>query len=98
MTRNETKELIKKIMIAYPSFKPQDLTATVDMWSRMFENESFSNVIARLEGYIAINKFAPSIADLKKPKKKNDFANFDQREFSSTYFDELERELSNWNN
>lgn len=69
MTRDEVKQIFKRIMVAYPNYKPNDLSETVNMWSEMLKNDPYEDVLHKLDNYIAENKFAPTIADLKVRKK-----------------------------
>lgn len=90
MSREEVKELIKKIMTAYPSYKPIDLTQTVDMWASMLKDVPADIAEKRLDEHIATSAFVPTIADILQQKKKNDFHNFNERDYD---FDELLKEI-----
>lgn len=91
MTREETITLFKSIVAAYPQFNPSDKKAAIELWSKSLQNDSFEDVMSRFEEYVANNKFAPTIADLKKPIKRNEFVNFNQRNYSKEFWKGLER-------
>lgn len=91
MSRDEVKSLIKKIMAAYPNYKPADLTQTVDMWASMLKDIPFSVADKRLDAHIATSAYVPTIADILQQKKKNEFHNFNERTYD---YDELLRDIT----
>ena len=66
MTREETIKILMVVQAAYPNYKPQDKTITVNLWTGMLEDFSYQQVEAALKAYIRTNKsgFAPSIGDI----------------------------------
>ena len=66
MTREETKILIRTIKTAYPNYRPEDMTETVDLWSVMLSETKYKEAAAALAKYIATDRtgFAPSIGQL----------------------------------
>lgn len=66
MTRDETKVIIRAMIESYPNYKPNDITATVDIWSQMLADYDYSVISKALQKYILSNTsgFAPSIGQL----------------------------------
>lgn len=66
MTRDEAKEVIKKMTYAYPSFKPVNISEMVDVWAEMFVDVPFVAVVAALKTYVATDTsgFAPSVGKI----------------------------------
>ena len=66
MTKNETKDIIGAMIIAFPNYKPDNLAGTVEMWQKMLEEYSFEDITLALEMYIKTDTsgFAPSIGKL----------------------------------
>lgn len=66
MTREETKQILNAMMVAYPNYKPVDLVATVNLWSTMLSSEDYGEVSTALGRYIATDRsgFAPAIGQL----------------------------------
>ena len=66
MTRDETKVLIRTIKAAYPNYKPEDMTETIDLWSVMLSETDYKKASKALAKYIVTDRtgFAPSIGQL----------------------------------
>lgn len=66
MTREDTKKLLLAIEAAYPNFKPENPTLTVDTWFWALEEYPTEAVKAALQIYIKTNNtgFAPSVSQL----------------------------------
>lgn len=66
MTRDETKKIMTVISTTYPTYKPDDKSATINIWHMMLEDYNYKQVDAALRVYIRTNKtaFAPSIGQL----------------------------------
>lgn len=66
MTRDETKVIIGAMMASYPNYKPADLKMTVDTWTLMLEEYSYSEIQTALRTFISTDTsgFAPSIGQL----------------------------------
>ena len=66
MTREETKEIIRKMVSCYPNYKPNDLSETIDDWSAMLSDYDFRLVATALKAYILSDTsgFAPSVGQL----------------------------------
>jgi len=77
MTREETKKLLLTIEAAFPNFKPENPTLTVDTWHWALEEYPAPAVKASLQIYLKTNKsgFAPSVSQLidgmHKPKDQD---------------------------
>lgn len=74
MTREEVKMLIKTIMTYYPNYHPDDLTATVDAWTAVFDDEEPKAVMLGLKRFIKTNTsgFAPSPGQILAMIPKNE--------------------------
>lgn len=66
MTRDETIEILMVIQAAYPNYKPQDKTVTVNLWYRQLRDYTYQQVEAAVDTYIRTDKsgFAPSIGNV----------------------------------
>lgn len=66
MERDDIKEIIKIIKVAYPNYNPGDLKDTVDVWYMMLKEYPKEDIIIALKTYITNNTsgFAPSISHL----------------------------------
>lgn len=66
MTREETKTIIRAIKAAFPTYKPDNLTETINVWFAMLEDQDYRIISMSLKNYIRNNKsgFAPSIGQL----------------------------------
>lgn len=72
MTREETKTIIRVLMAAYPNFKPESLTETVQIWHMMLEDVDYKLISLAVKSYIRTNNsgFAPSIGELTEQVNK----------------------------
>lgn len=69
MTEMETKKILSLVAAAYPNFQNgRDTQLTVAMWTRMFADETFQEVQAAFEAYLATDTkgFPPAIGALKE--------------------------------
>lgn len=66
MTRDETKLILMAIESAFPSWKPTNLSYTVDVWYMNMRDFDFKAMQAALRAYIVTDTkgFAPSIGQL----------------------------------
>ena len=66
MTREETMKIINGMIQGFPSYKPQNLTHTVDLWASMLSDYPYEAVSAALKAYILTDTsgFAPSIGQI----------------------------------
>lgn len=94
MTREETKELFKKIMVVYPTFKPIDLSEAVNTWAKSLEKCPYRDVLEKLDNYIVENKYPPTIADLHvKSSSTNSW--YKGRSYTHEEYEEMERMVFN---
>jgi hypothetical protein len=66
MTREDTKKLLMAIEAAYPNFKPENASLTVDTWLWALEEYPAEAVKGALQIYLKTNNtgFAPSVSQL----------------------------------
>lgn len=66
MTRDEVIKLLMMIQAAYPNYKPQDKTVTVNMWHEMLQEYDANAVSVSFKSYVATDSsgFAPSIGQI----------------------------------
>ena len=66
MTRDEAKKIVMIIKTAFPSWKPDDLTFTVNIWASMLAEYSYVQTEQALKVYIVTDSsgFAPSIGQV----------------------------------
>ena len=66
MTREDTQKLLLAIEAAYPNFRPENATLTVDTWFWALEEYPAEAIRAALQIYIKTNNtgFAPSVSQL----------------------------------
>lgn len=66
MTREDTKKLLLAIEAAYPNFKPENASLTVDTWQWALEEYPDEAVKGALQIYLKTNNtgFAPSVSQL----------------------------------
>lgn len=63
MTRDETKTLLKTILLAYPNF---DISAEkVDLWAKMLTDVTFANAERNTLQHIKTSRYAPTIAEIR---------------------------------
>lgn len=66
MTRDDVKKILMMMSAAYPNFKPQDKTVTINTWYMMLSEYSYQQAETALRMYISSDEsgFAPSIGQL----------------------------------
>jgi len=66
MTRDETKEIVMKVDVLYPNWKPENLTLTVDAWWAVLREYPKDVVDAALSTFVTGNDtaFAPAPGQL----------------------------------
>lgn len=66
MTKDDTKKIIAAMVTAYPNYKPDNMSFTVDLWTEMLADYDYQAVQIGLKSYITTNTsgFAPSIGQL----------------------------------
>lgn len=67
MTRDETKQILMTIQVAFPNWKPQgDLAFTVNTWFSLLGDYEYKEISLALKSYILTDSsgFAPSIGQL----------------------------------
>lgn len=66
MNREEAKTIVHAIVCAYPNYKPDNLTETVNIWAAMLKDYEFRHISAALKAYILQDTkgFAPSVGQI----------------------------------
>lgn len=92
MKREETRDLIRKIMNLYPVWNPKELTKTVDEWHVFLKDVSLEAAESELARYVQSDKgvYPPSVSVLIP--KSQEIYGFRGRVYSHEFFEELERE------
>lgn len=92
MKREETRDLIRKIMNLYPVWNPKELTKTVNEWHVFLKDVSLEAAESELARYIQSDKgvYPPSVSVLIP--KSQEIYGFRGRVYSHEFFEELERE------
>ena len=92
MKREETRDLIRKIMNLYPVWNPKELTKTVNEWHVFLKDVSLEAAESELTRYIQSDKgvYPPSVSVLIP--KSQEIYGFRGRVYSHEFFEELERE------
>ena len=92
MKREETRDLIRKIMNLYPVWNPKELTKTVNEWHVFLKDVSLETAESELARYIQSDKgvYPPSVSVLIP--KSQEIYGFRGRVYSHEFFEELERE------
>ena len=81
MTKEETQKVLLVIISAYPTFKPENVKATLNVWHEMLKEYSFEETMLGIKSLVATrtSEFAPSIgaviesiANIKKPPLLNE--------------------------
>lgn len=92
MKREETRDLIRKIMNLYPVWNPKELTKTVNEWHKFLKDVSLEAAESELARYIQSDKgvYPPSVSVLIP--KSQEIYGFRGRVYSHEFFEELERE------
>lgn len=69
MKKEETKEVLEIIRIAYPKFYAnmsiEDMKKTIELYTEMFMNDSKEEVIDAVKKIISSSNYPPSIAEIK---------------------------------
>lgn len=91
MSKDEVKELLITIVCCFPSFKPDDITETIDTWHKHLKDIGYAEADAELNWYIQNNKggFPPSVSNLIP---KNHAHGYSERIYTDEFYEELERE------
>lgn len=92
MKREETRDLIRKIMNLYPVWNPKELTKTINEWHVFLKDVSLEAAESELARYIQSDKgvYPPSVSVLIP--KSQEIYGFRGRVYSHEFFEELERE------
>ena len=66
MTREQTVLIIRSMMSAYPNYKPENITDTVNVWSALLKDYEYEKISEALKRYILTDHsgFAPSIGQI----------------------------------
>lgn len=66
MNREEAKTIVHAIVCAYPNYKPDNLTETVNIWAAMLKDYEYKHISAALKAYILQDTkgFAPSVGQI----------------------------------
>lgn len=66
MDREDCKDILMMIQVAFPNYKPQDKTVAINLWEKMLKDYNYSIVESALRTYIVTDTsgFAPSIGQL----------------------------------
>lgn len=66
MTREEVAKILAVISTAYPNFKVENKSMTVDSWHFLLEEYSYSDISTALKTFICTSNsaFAPSVSEL----------------------------------
>lgn len=66
MTRDEAKKIVMIIVSTYPSFKPLDMSMTVDSWYFFLADYEYNKIAIALKSFVATSgsSFAPSPSEL----------------------------------
>ena len=92
MSKQEVKDILRVIICCYPSFKPDNMSETVETWSRMLKDVSFEEADEQLQRYIkGNNNYPPNVSHLIP--KQNEVYGFKGRVYSHEWFEALEREI-----
>lgn len=81
MTRDETKLIIQAMITGYPNYKPNNLPATIDLWTALFADVSYQQVSKALHSYMMSDTkgFPPTpgqlnahIVEMQKPAARSE--------------------------
>ena len=66
MTNEEVKKIIGTMILAYPNYKPDNMSMLIELWKEMLSEYTYQQVATALKAYIASDTsgFAPSIGQL----------------------------------
>lgn len=70
MTRDEVKEIFKKITMAYDNFEV--ISEKVDFWHTLLNGISYGRAETNLIKHIQKSKYAPTIADIRDDRDYNE--------------------------
>ena len=70
MTKKEVAELFKFIRSIYSSFEVDQYK--INTWSEMLKDQNPATVMKKAERHVLENKFAPTIADLREARRRED--------------------------
>lgn len=92
MTREETRDMVRAIMSLYPSWKPDDLTLTVNVWHKQLKDVDLKDAESRLEEHIQGSRgsFPPNVSELIPKRLEGSW--YSGRHYSHAFFEELEKE------
>lgn len=66
MTNEEVKKIIGTMILAYPNYKPDNMSMLIELWKEMLSEYTYQQVAMALKAYIASDTsgFAPSMGQL----------------------------------
>lgn len=66
MNKEETKKVLGIIIASYPTYKPENMQVTLNVWNEMLKDYDYGMVCAGLKAFISTDTkgFAPSIGQL----------------------------------
>lgn len=66
MTNEEVKKIIGTMILAYPNYKPDNMSMLIELWKEMLSEYTYQQVAMALKAYIASDTsgFAPSIGQI----------------------------------
>lgn len=67
MTRDEIKQILMRIQVTYPNWKPQgDLSLVIDVWHEYLECYTYQDVLGAVKAYVLTDTsgFAPTVGQL----------------------------------
>lgn len=66
MTNEEVKKIIGTMILAYPNYKPDNMTMLIELWKEMLSEYTYQQVAMALKAFIATDTkgYAPSIGQL----------------------------------
>jgi len=70
LTKKEVAELFKFIRSIYSSFEVDQYK--INTWSEMLKDQNPATVMKKAERHVLENKFAPTIADLREARRRED--------------------------
>jgi len=74
MTREETKEIFKKITMAYDNF--ESTGDKINFWHTLLEDITYEKALTNLIKHIQKSKFTPTVADIRDDSKKESMADW----------------------
>lgn len=66
MTNEEVKKIIGTMILAYPNYKPDNMTMLIELWKEMLSEYTYQQVAMALKAFIATDTsgFAPNIGQI----------------------------------